>query len=90
MKKSNKKNAILIAGFFFAVGSFLGCAVIGKGAPSAKLIIAPNETVLTPALLKEPIKISGSGWKPNEMIIVDIMIPPEKIAEGVKEVGNVG
>ncbi len=51
-----------------------GCAAM-QPKPTAQLEIIPSETVLSPALLKKPIVFKGSGYAPNEMVIVDLMIP---------------
>jgi len=58
----------------FLVAGLWGCAgMLSK--PTAKLEVIPNETALIPDLLKEPIMFKGSGYAPNEMVIVDLMIP---------------
>jgi len=53
---------------------FWGCAGM-QNRPTAKLEVIPNETALTPVLLKKPVMFKGAGYAPNEMVIVDLMIP---------------
>jgi hypothetical protein len=52
---------------------------MGQPKPTAELQVVPEETVISPALLKEPVQFKGSGFAPNEYVVVDLMIP-----EGVK------
>ena len=63
---------LLILGFLI-IGLW-GCAG-NQIKPTAQLEVIPNETILTPKLLGKPIMFKGSGYAPNEMVIVDLMIP---------------
>ena len=49
---------------------------------TSKVTVAPDKTVLSPALIKNPIIFNGSGYQPNEMIVVELILP-----EGVKMKG---
>jgi hypothetical protein len=59
----------------FATIGLWGCAGTTPASPKAKLEVIPSETALTPALLKKPIMFKGSEFAPNEMVVVDLMIP---------------
>ena len=60
----------------------LGCLAIGlvgctgtQPKPTASFEVIPAETAITPALLKQPIQFKGSGFMPQETVVVDLMIP---------------
>jgi hypothetical protein len=67
-----------ILGSFFALGLivlyFTGSAIV-KANPEAKLQVIPENIIVSPALLKEPPKFKGGGFTPEELVLVDIMIP---------------
>jgi hypothetical protein len=65
---------IILLTLGFLAAALWGCAGM-KPAPTAKLEVIPSETALTPDLLKNPIEFRGSGFTPNEMVVVDLMIP---------------
>ena len=70
--RSNLWVILLILGFLI-IGLW-GCAGM-QSKPTAQLEVIPNETALTPALFKKPVIFKGSGYAPNELVIVDLMIP---------------
>ena len=70
--RSNMWVILLILGIL--IMGLSGCSMM-QPKPTAQLEVIPSETVLTPALLKKPIVFKGSGYAPNEMVIVDLMIP---------------
>jgi hypothetical protein len=74
--RSNMWVIILILGVLTM--GLSGCAMM-QPKPTAQLEVIPAETFLSPKLIKKPIMFSGSGYAPNEMVIVDLMIP-----EGLK------
>jgi hypothetical protein len=63
----------------WAIILVFGLLVMGPSAVAgdAKLQVVPDKTPLTPALIKKaPLSFKGSGFAPNEMILVE-MIPPK-------------
>ena len=74
--RSNMWVIILILGVLTM--GLSGCAMM-QPKPTAQLEVIPAETVLSPKLIGKPIMFKGSGYAPNEMVIVDLMIP-----DGVK------
>ena len=80
--RSNWWVIFLILGFLII--GFWGCAGM-QNRPTAKLEVIPNETALTPVLLKKPVMFKGSGYAPNEMVIVDLMIPKGVKVKSVSE-----
>jgi len=78
-----------------AVCLALSAACSGTLSPAAKpkavLEVVPAETFLSPALLKSPVSFKGSGFKPNEMVTVEMLVPPGLEIKGVgKDEGAVG
>lgn len=80
----NKKRTTVLLPAVLALALILSaCAASGIAGSSATLTVTPDKTVLSPALIKKPIMITGSGWSPNEMVVVNLV--PNK---GVKIKGS--
>ena len=60
---------------FFSVSVALGAG--------PTLVVTPDKTVLSPALIKKPVMITGSGWKPGEMVVVNMILPEGVTVKGV-------
>jgi hypothetical protein len=70
----------------------LGCAGM-QTAPKAKMAsiaVIPAKTVLSPALIKKPIQITGSGFEAKETVVIEMVIPPGVTVKTVPEGENVG
>ena len=80
--RSNWWVIILILGYL--IMGLWGCAMM-QPKPTAQLEVIPAETILSPGLLKKPIIFKGSGYAPNEMVIVDLMIPKGVKVKSVPE-----
>ncbi len=57
--------------------------------PKAKLEVSPAETFLSPALIRKPVTFTGSGFAPDEMITVEMVLPSGMKMKGLKEGENV-
>ena len=79
--------SILFAGIFIV--GLLGCAAL-KPVPTAELQVIPDKTVLSPALIKKAVQFKGSGFAPNEMVVVDLVPGPGVTIKGAAEGENVG
>ncbi|MBU2552772.1 MAG: hypothetical protein KKB20_30450 [Proteobacteria bacterium] len=80
------RSAELFLSIFIAVSILIGLS----WSYAAELVVTPDKTVLSPMLLKQPLMLSGSGWKPNEMVIVNL-IPPQGVnIKGVDQGEDVG
>ena len=77
---------VLVTGLAFAL---LSCATLGFG-PKATLEIVPAETFLSPALISKPVSFKGSGFSPNEMISVEMVLPKGMKMKGINEGEDVG
>ena len=59
--------------------------------PKATVAVTPARVELAfPGILKVPIVFTGTGWKPKEMVIVDMVLPPGVQMQGVKPGEDVG
>jgi hypothetical protein len=70
--------------------TFTACATGGKKVPSAEITVTPAETILSPALFKKPIVVSGSGWNPGELVVVNMKLPDGVTVKGVEPGEDVG
>ncbi len=67
-----------------AAAGLAGCEAV-KPVPEAKLQVVPDKTVISPELLKAPVKFVGSGFAPKEMVIVEMIVPPGVEIKGVQK-----
>jgi hypothetical protein len=81
MNTLKRSIVLLLAGLLLAF-TFSGCATLGMSGSSAKIVVMPDKTVLSPALIKKPIVITGSGWKAGEMVVVNLMPPKDVKIKG--------
>lgn len=80
MNDQKKLSAIIMAVSFCSL-FLLACA-------APKLNIVPDKTVLSPALFKKPITFTGSGYQPNETVVIDLIVPQGIKMKGLKEEEN--
>ena len=82
-----KRSPLLILVGFVMVLSFSPDVVSASG---PTLVVIPDQTVLSPHLIQKPIEITGSGWKANEPIVVNMKIPQGVTMKGVTPGEDVG
>lgn len=73
-------------------GLVLG-ALLWSGSASAAdptLEVIPAETFLSPALIKQPVSFKGTGFAPNEMITIEMILPEGVTVKGVNRGEDVG
>ena len=59
--------------------------------PKATVAVTPPQVELAfPGILRVPIVFTGTGWKPKEMVVVDMVLPPSVEMKGVKPGEDVG
>jgi hypothetical protein len=59
--------------------------------PKATVMVTPPQVELAfPAILKVPIVFTGTGWKPKEMVVVEMVLPSGVAMKGVKPGEDVG
>jgi len=71
---------------------FVSCSTLfPPPKPKVTVAVAPEKVELAfPAILKVPIVFTGTGWKPKEMVVVDMVLPPGVEMKGVKPGEDVG
>ncbi len=71
---------------------FASCSTLSPSPkPSPTVTVTPAQVELAfPAILKIPIVFTGTGWKPKEMVVVDMILPPSVQIQGVKPGEDVG
>jgi hypothetical protein len=89
MNMRNRTIVVLMAIVALAM-TFSSCATLRNVFSPPKLVVTPDKTVLSPALIRKPITFSGSGWKPKEMVVVELVLPPGVKMKGVTEGEDVG
>ena len=89
MNLKSKLRMLSIAGLIITLTIF-ACVTAEKQGPPATLSVAPEEAALSPALIKQPIMFSGTGWNPNEMVVVNLIIPEGITVKGVNPGEDVG
>jgi len=59
--------------------------------PTATLAVTPEKVELAfPGILRVPIVFTGTGWKPKEMVVVEMVLPPGIEMKGVNPGEDVG
>ena len=89
--KSLIKITIVLSLLMFLL-PFVSCSTLPPPPkPSATVAVTPAQVELAfPGILKVPIVFSGTGWKPKEMVVVDMVLPPDVQIQGVKPGEDVG
>jgi len=77
---------LILPGLVLGALSWAGTA----SAADASLEVIPAETFLSPALIKQPVSFKGSGFAPNEMITIEMILPEGLEVKGVKKGEDVG
>jgi len=80
MKRTISTVVVIAVAFLFLLS--LGCAT-SKISPAKTPLVFPN-------ILKTPIVISGNYFKPNEIVVVDLVLPPGVEIPGAEKSGDVG
>jgi|YNPNPStandDraft_1061719.scaffolds.fasta_scaffold00218_22 hypothetical protein len=89
MKSYRSAIVLICLALGLAAAVFAGCEAV-KPVPEAKLQVIPDKTVISPELLKAPVKFAGSGFAPKEMVIVEMIVPPGVEIKGVAKGEDVG
>jgi hypothetical protein len=86
------KKIIIVLSLLIFLLSFAACSTLfPPPKPKATVAVAPEKVELAfPAILKVPILFTGTGWKPKEMVVVDMVLPPGVEMKGVKPGEDVG
>jgi len=79
---------VAISGMVLGVISCQGLQTLTG--PKATLEISPAKIFLSPALIKKPVTFKGKGFNPEEMITIEMVLPPKVKMKGVEEGADVG
>lgn len=88
MKKYSVKKWFLFLVVGVLAAGLAGYATVQGGSSEAKLQTVPEEIALTPDLLKSPPVFSGSGFGPDEIVIIEMILPPGVTVKGLTEGDN--
>jgi hypothetical protein len=86
------KKIIIVLSLLMFLLPFVSCSTLfPPPKPKATVTVTPPQVELAfPGILKVPIVFSGTGWKPKEMVVVDMVLPPNVEMKGVKPGEDVG
>jgi hypothetical protein len=72
----NKFVVMVILGIFMAF-SLWGCAEIKTMKPAPTVHVEPAKVPISADIFKTPIVFTGTGWKPGEIVALEMVIPKE-------------
>jgi hypothetical protein len=75
---------VLVFAVVFTTGTALAQA------PAATLKLTPDQAVLSPDLIKNPVTFSGTGFGPKEIVVLEIVLPKGVTVKGIPEGENGG
>lgn len=86
------RKKIIVLSLFTFVLSLVACSTLfPPPKPKVTVTVTPQKVELAfPAILKVPIVFTGTGWKPKEMVVVDMVLPKGVEMKGVKPGEDVG
>ena len=86
------RKIIIILSLMMFLLAFVACSTLfPPPKPKPTVTVTPPQVELAfPAILKVPIVFTGTGWKPKEMVVVDMVLPPGVEITGVKPGEDVG
>ena len=74
----NKRTQTSMIALFLLLGTYLmGCAVAYADNKGPTLQVSPTKAAISMAIFKTPIVFTGSGWKPGEVVVLDMVVPSE-------------
>ena len=86
------KKMIIVLSLLMFLLPFVACSTFfPPPKPQATVAVTPEKVELAfPGILKIPIVFTGTGWKPKEMVVVDLVLPQGVQMQGVKPGEDVG
>ncbi len=81
----------IVCGIVLALGLLIAGLPAGNAlAADAKIVVTPEKTVLSPALIKKPIQFTGSGFAAKELVMVELVVPAGVTVKTIPKGENVG
>ena len=89
---NSTKKAMIVLSLLIFLLPFVACSTLfPPPKPKATVAVSPAQVELAfPGILKVPIVFTGTGWRPKEMVVVDMILPPGVQIQGVKPGEDVG
>jgi hypothetical protein len=86
------KKIIIVLSLLMFLLPFVACSTLfPPPKPKATVAVTPPQVELAfPGILRVPIVFTGTGWKPKEMVVVDMVLPPGVEMKGVNPGEDVG
>jgi len=86
------RRMMLILSILMILLPFFACKTLfPPPKPNVTLAVSPPKVELAfPAILRVPIVFTGTGWSPKEMVVVEMVLPPNVEMKGVKPGEDVG
>ena len=86
------RKIIIVLSLLMFLLPFVSCSTLfPPPKPKATVAVTPPQVELAfPGILRVPIVFTGTGWKPKEMVVVDMVLPPSVEMKGVKPGEDVG
>jgi len=86
------KKIMIVLSFLIFFLPFIACKTISPPPKfNVTVAVTPSQVELAfPGILRVPIVFTGTGWKPKEMVVVDLVLPPGVQIQGVKPGEDVG
>ncbi len=86
------RKIIIVLSLIIFLLPFVACSTLfPPPKPKATVAVTPEKVELAfPGILRVPIVFTGTGWKPKEMVVVDMVLPPGVEMKGVKPGEDVG
>jgi hypothetical protein len=91
-KPMNSKKIIIVLSLLMVLLPLVACSTLfPPPKQKATVAVTPQKVELAfPAILKIPIVFTGTGWAPQEMVVVDMVLPAGVQIQGVKPGEDVG
>jgi len=86
------KKIIVVLSLLMFLLPFVACSTLfPPPKPKTTVAVTPEKVELAfPGILRVPIVFTGTGWKPKEMVVVDLVLPQGVQIQGVKPGEDVG
>jgi hypothetical protein len=86
------KKIIMVLSLLMLLLPFVACSTLFQPPkPQATVAVTPPQVELAfPGILRVPIVFTGTGWKPKEVVVVDMVLPSGVQIQGVKPGEDVG
>ncbi len=82
MRRNEKIFAVIVA--LFLMTSLFACAGTQAGKTKATVQVSPSKVAISKAIFKTPIVFTGTGWRSGEIVVVEMVVPPNVEIPAIK------